>query len=186
MFVTISSSGRIRRSISTHGPVITNDCRISVARAIVGNRAISGSDQRPMYDQLLRPTTDRTINRGDRSYEQSRRPVTNGTTNRCILGPIVQAFVASCMWPIVLPLLASYDRAYDQSWGATIDRTINRSIVRPIVATYHRPCDPSWQSWHQTTDRTINCSIMRAIVRSILRLLIRDHPQRVVPPCTIT
>ena len=35
------------------------------------HRATGGSDQRPMYDQLLRPTTDRTINRGDRSFVQS-------------------------------------------------------------------------------------------------------------------
>ena len=43
-----------------------NDTKISMARAIVGNRATSGTD----VDQLLRPTTDRTI-RGDRSYDQS-------------------------------------------------------------------------------------------------------------------
>ena len=71
MFATISSSARIRRVISTRGRAITNNTKISMARAIVGNRATSGSDQRPMYDQLLRPTTDRTINRGDRSYDQS-------------------------------------------------------------------------------------------------------------------
>ena len=69
-----------------------------MARAIVGNRATSGSDQRrPMYDQLLRQTTDRTINRGDRSYDQSLRPANDGTINRCILRPIVRAIVASCM-----------------------------------------------------------------------------------------
>ena len=39
---------------------------LDITRAIVGHRATSGSDQPPMYDQLLRPTTDRTINRGDR------------------------------------------------------------------------------------------------------------------------
>ena len=33
------------------GRSITNDWRISMARAIVGNRATNGSDQRPMYDQ---------------------------------------------------------------------------------------------------------------------------------------
>ena len=71
IFATISSSARIRRLISTRGRAITNNTKISMARAIVGNRATSGSDQRPMYDQLLRPTTDRTINRGDRSYDQS-------------------------------------------------------------------------------------------------------------------
>ena len=51
MFATISSSGRIPPSISTRGRAITNDWRILMARAIVGNRAASGSDQRPMYDQ---------------------------------------------------------------------------------------------------------------------------------------
>ena len=71
MFATISSSGRIRRLISTRGRAITNNTKISMARAIVGNRATSGSDQRPMYDQLLRPATDRTIKRGDRSPDQS-------------------------------------------------------------------------------------------------------------------
>ena len=62
-FATISSIGRIWRSISTRGRAITNDWTISMARAIVGNRATSGSDKRPMYDLLLRPTTDGTINR---------------------------------------------------------------------------------------------------------------------------
>ena len=53
--------------VDLYGRAVTNDREISMARAIVGNRATSGSDQRPMYDQLLRPTTDR----GDRSYDQS-------------------------------------------------------------------------------------------------------------------
>ena len=56
-----------------------------MARAIVGNRATSGSDHRPMYDQLLRSTTNRTINRGERSNDQSCRPVTDRTSNRGIL-----------------------------------------------------------------------------------------------------
>ena len=173
MFDTISSRGRIRRLISTRGRSITNDTKISMARAIVGNRATSGSDQRPMYDQLLRPTTDSTINRGgrrpmvgsivascDRSYEHSWHPV------------------AECR-----PTISCGTRRLivDQSLGATIKRTINHSIVRPIVATYDRSYD---QSWHQTTDRTINRSIVRPIVRSIVRLPIRDHPQLVVSPCT--
>ena len=38
-------------SISTCGRAFTKDWIISMARAIVGNRATSGSDQRPMYDQ---------------------------------------------------------------------------------------------------------------------------------------
>ena len=49
-FATISNSGRIPRSISTRGPAITNDWRISMARAIAGNRATSGSDQ-PLRDE---------------------------------------------------------------------------------------------------------------------------------------
>ena len=56
-----------------------------MARAIEGNRATSGSDQRQIYDQLLRPTTDCTINRGDRSYDQSLHPATDRTSNRGIL-----------------------------------------------------------------------------------------------------
>ena len=51
MFATISSSGRIPRSISKRGRAVINDWRISMARATAGNRATSGSDQRPMYDQ---------------------------------------------------------------------------------------------------------------------------------------
>ena len=50
MFATISSSGLIPRSIYTRGRAMTNDWRISMARAIVGNRATWGSDQRPMHD----------------------------------------------------------------------------------------------------------------------------------------
>ena len=49
-----------------------------MARAIAGNRATSGSDQRPMYDQSSRPATDGTINR-------SLHPVTDRTSNRGIL-----------------------------------------------------------------------------------------------------
>ena len=77
MFATMSSSGRIRRLISTRGRAITNDTKVSMARAIVGNRATSGSDQRPMYDQLLRPTTDRTINR------DGRRPMVGSIVASC-------------------------------------------------------------------------------------------------------
>ena len=93
MFATIS------RSISTHGRAITNDWRISMARAIVGNCATSGSDQRPPYDQSLRPATDGTTN----------RPLPPATDH---IRAIVQTLVASC------------DRAYDQSWKT--DGTINR------------------------------------------------------------
>ena len=60
------------------GRAITNNWRISMARAIVGNRATSGSYQRPMYDQSLRPATDATINR-------SLHRATDRTSNRGIL-----------------------------------------------------------------------------------------------------
>ena len=123
MFATISSSGRILRSIFTRGRAITNDWRISMARTIVGNRATSGSDQRPIYDHSWRPATDGTINR-------SLHLATDRTSKRGILSPSVRSIVAP------------EDRWYDKSWGATIDRTINRNIVQPIVrsivATYDR------------------------------------------------
>ena len=109
MCATISSSGRIPRSISTHSRVVTNDWRISMTRAIVGNRVTSVSNQRPMYDQSI-------VAYCDRSYEQSWHPVIDRTSTRGTRRPMV----------------------YDQSWGVTIDRTINRSIVRPIVRSIVR------------------------------------------------
>ena len=106
IFATISSSGPIRRSISTPCRAITNDWRISMARTILGNCATSGSNQRPMYDQLLRPTIDRTINCDgrrpmvrsivascDRSFEQSWHPMTEHTINRGTRRPIVRSIV---------------------------------------------------------------------------------------------
>ena len=136
------------------------------------------SDQWPIYDQLLYPTTDRTINRDgrrpivrsivascDRTYEQS-----------CILHVTDRTSTRGVLWPSVRSIVAPDCRSYDS--------TINRSIVRPIVATYDRSYGQSWQSWRQTTDRSINRSIVRPIVRSIVRIPIRDHPQLVVPPCT--
>ena len=177
IFATISSSGRVQRSISTRGRAITTDWRISMTRAVVGNRASCGSDQQPMYEQLLFQTT----------YDQSWRPATDGTINHCILRPIVRATVAFCMWPIARALVASCDRVYDQLWHPTADRRSivgcndrlhNRRIVRPNVSTYDRSYDQSWQPWHQTTDRTINRSIVRPIIRSIVRLPVRDHATR--------
>ena len=97
MFATISSSARIRRLISTRGRAITNNTKISMARAIVGNRATSGSDQRPMYATIsycarrpiVRPivATDRTINR------DGRRPM---------VGSIVASCDRSCEHSIVV------------------------------------------------------------------------------------
>ena len=108
-----------------------------MARAIAGNRASIGSDQRPMYDQSWRPATDGTINR-------SLPPATGRTSNRGIL------------WPIVRTLVLSWYRAYDQSWHPKTDGTIThwmqRSIARSIVAS----CDRSYdQSLLPTTGRTI-------------------------------
>ena len=130
MSATISYSGRMPRSICTRGGAITNDWRISMARAIAGNRATSGSDQWPM-----------TINR------DGRRPMVR-SIDRCILVPIVRAIVADrtstrdILWPSVRSIVAPEDRWYNQSWDATIDRTIDRSIMRPIVrsivATFDR------------------------------------------------
>ena len=113
MFATISSSARIRRLISTRGRAITNNTKISMARAIVGNRATSGSDQRPMYDQLLRPTTDRI-----RSIV-----ATDRTINRDGRRPMVGSIVASCDRSCEHSLCG---RVHDQLWHPTVDR---RSIV---------------------------------------------------------
>ena len=88
MFATISSSGRIPRSISTRGLAITNDWRISMTRVIIGNRATRGSDQHRC-----------TINR------DGRRPMVR-SIDRCILRRIVRAIVTSC------------DRSYDRSQDA--------------------------------------------------------------------
>ena len=49
-----------------------------MARAMVGYRATSGSDQRPMYGESLRPATDGTTNR-------SLHLETDGMSNRGIL-----------------------------------------------------------------------------------------------------
>ena len=120
IFATISSSGRIPRSISTHDRAITNDWRTSMARAIAGNRATSGSDQWLMHDQSWRPATDGTINR-------SLHPVPDRTSTRDIL------------WPSVRSIMAPEDRWYNQSWDAKIDRTINRATDRTINRCYLRP-----------------------------------------------
>ena len=77
-----------------------------MARSIVGNRATSGSDQRPMHDQLLRITTDRTINRRVRRS-------------------IVRSIVAACVREIV----TATDRWYDKSSHAATNRTSNRGIM---------------------------------------------------------
>ena len=145
MFATISSSGRIRRLISTRGRAITSDTKISMARAIVGNRATSGSDQPPMYDEFLLPTTDRTINRGDR---------------RPMVGSIVASCDRSCehswrgrvhdqLWHptenrwVQRSIAASCDRSLRPTTGRTITRGTKRPIVRSIVASCDRSYDQS-------------------------------------------
>ena len=142
-----------------------------MARAIVGNRATSGSDQRPMYDQILRPTTDRTINRGDR------RPIVRSIVASCNRS-CEQSWHPACdrsyehSWHPVTErrsIITPDARLYDQSWGATIDRTINRTS-----------CDRSLLS---TTDRTINRGnhgnrgIKQPIVRSIVASRDRSYDQ---------
>ena len=118
----LSSSRRMPRSISTRGRAITNDWIISMATAIAGNRATSGSDQRLMYDQSWRPTKiDRTINR-------------------------------SIVRPIVRPIVATYDRSYDHSWYQTVwnrrlqvlNMTIDLVATDLPLAITHNLCDQSY------------------------------------------
>ena len=116
----------IPRSTSMRRRAITNDWRISMARAIVGNRATKGgSDHRPMYDQSLRPATDATINRivasSDRWYDHS------------WVAPIDRTITRSIVRPVVRSTVATYDRSYDQSWRQT-------SWNRRRFEHDHRPC----------------------------------------------
>ena len=120
MFATISSSSRMQRSISTPGRAITNGLRISMARAIVGNRATSGSDKRPTDVRAIVTAGGRWYDQSivascDRSYEQSWHPVTDRTSIRGIL------------WLSVRSIVAPGHRWYDQSWG---QRLIARSQFR--------------------------------------------------------
>ena len=77
-FYDLQHRSNTAKYISTRGRAITNDWRISMARAIAGNRATSGSDQRLMYEISRRPATDRTINR-------SLHPALDRSSNRGIL-----------------------------------------------------------------------------------------------------
>ena len=106
-----------------------------MARAIVGNRATSGSDQRPTdvllviaiddrsYDQSWRPIVRSIVKAGDRWYDQTLPPATDPTSNRGVQRSIARSILASC------------DRSYDQSLLPTTERiyTINRGNKRPIV-----------------------------------------------------
>lgn len=73
MFATISICDRILRLLlrlvvghrtigGTRGRAITNDWRRSIARSIVGNRATSGGDQRPIVRSIV-ATCDRSHDR---------------------------------------------------------------------------------------------------------------------------
>ena len=92
----LRGGGQYRQPSPTRGCAITNDWRISMVRSIVVNRATSGSDQRPMYDQLLRPIARAIVASCDRAYDQSWHPTTDGTINRGIQRPIERPIVASC------------------------------------------------------------------------------------------
>ena len=92
----------LRQPSPTRGRAITNGWKISMARSTVGNRATSSSDQRPMYDQLLRPKNDSTINRRVRR-------------------PIVRSIVASCY--------RAYDQSGHPTTDGTINRKINRIVA---------------------------------------------------------
>ena len=146
MFATISSSsgGRIPRSISTRGRAITIDWRISMARAIVGNRATSGSYQRSMVRSIdrciLRPIVRAIVASCDRSYEHSWHPVTERTINRGTRRPMVRSIVAI------------YNRSYDQSCHQTIfnrrlevlNMTIDLATTDFALAITHDHCDQSY------------------------------------------
>ena len=91
-------------------------------RAIVGNRATSGSDRS-------------TINR------DGRRPMIR-SIDRCILRPIARAIVASCD--------RSYEHSWHpvtgrtiQSWHPKTDGTINRGVQRWIARSIVASCDRS-------------------------------------------
>ena len=117
----------------------TNDWRRSMARSIVGNRATSGSDQRPIERSV--------IAFDDRSFAQSWRPAIDRTINRDDRRSILRLIV----------VVGSNDRSHDQSCNL---RTFIQSIVAPNGRSYN-------QSWHPTIDRTINRGILRPIVRAI-------------------
>ena len=120
---------RLHTSIDlyTRGRAITNDWRISMARAIVRSIVTAGDR---WYDQSI-------VASCDRSYEQSWHPVTDR----------IRALVASC----------TCDRAYDKSWHPNTDGTINRQVQRSIARSIVASCDRSYgQSLRPTTDRTIN------------------------------
>ena len=109
MFATISSSGRIPRSISTRGRAHTNDWRISMKEssyeivrlvvAINDRCTINIDDRLRMVRSIdccfLRPFVRAIVASGDRSYEHSWHPVTESTINRGTRRPMVRSIVWS-------------------------------------------------------------------------------------------
>ena len=166
MFATISSSGRIRRSISTRGRAVTNDWRISMARVIVGYRAtivvaindrctISYCARRPIIQSIV--ATDRAINRDVRR-------------------PMVRLIVAFCDRSCDQSCHPTCDQSYEH-WWHPIERTISRGLQRSIARSIVASCDRSLQP---TTDRTINRGnrgTQRPITRSIAASWDRPYDQ---------
>ena len=80
----------LRSPAAVGGRAITNDWRISMARAIAGNRTTSGSDQRPTDVRSIVAAGDRWYDQSivascDRSYEQSWHTLTDSTSTRDIM-----------------------------------------------------------------------------------------------------
>ena len=129
-----SPAARIRRSISMRGRAITNDWRISMARAMVGIRATSGNDQRPMWISYCarRPpivATDGMINR------DGRRPMVRPIVATCDRS-YEQSWHPTCAWLYEHSCGVLWPSVYDQSWHPTADRSINRGVQRSIARCY--------------------------------------------------
>lgn len=119
MFATISICDRIQRLLlrlvvghrtigGTRARAITNDWRRSIARSIVGNRATSGGDQRPIVPPIVR------------SCNQSGKVVTDRTT------------VHEVVRQVVPPIVRSQDQLHDQSCDY-LTRDHARLVVRPCA-----------------------------------------------------
>ena len=141
-----------------------------MARSVVGNRATSGSDHRPIVGQSLRPTTDRTINHGvvgliarsivasgDGSRDQSWHHATDHTINHGVLRPIVRSIVVS--GDRSQDHRGIYDRSYAWSYHLSQSHATNRDKSR-IVAL---PNVMSYDGWHhQSSGGTTSCTTNRA------------------------
>ena len=106
-----------------------------MARSIVGNRATSSSDGRPIVRSII--ASD------DRSYYQSWSLMNDRTINRGVRRHVTRS------------VLASGNRLHDQSWHPATDRPSNRGmIVRLVVPPVAKPCDKSGQvASSRTTER---------------------------------